>query len=223
MNDQTNLRRVLRIASPGENDREYTLDERRARTVLDALEIIRATAAPDLLYRHSCHHGSCGTCGMLVNGERKLACLTTLEEAGEEIELRPLAPFPTIRDLAVDPTPLFDEFPKDASYLRPSEAHPGAKSPPDLDGYTRLEDCIECGLCESACPISATFTGPAALAAYHREIEKNPVRRDALLREIDRTDGVWGCQRHIQCSIVCPNGVAPARRIVSLKKMIKTD
>ena len=35
-------------------------------TVLDALEIIRVDDDPSLMYRHSCHHASCGTCAHAV-------------------------------------------------------------------------------------------------------------------------------------------------------------
>ena len=38
-------------------------------TLLEALEELRAKQVPDLLYRHSCHHGSCGTCA--CRGERR--------------------------------------------------------------------------------------------------------------------------------------------------------
>ena len=49
-------------------------------TVVDALEWIQANVDRSLLFRHSCHHGSCGTCGMVVNGVQKLACTTNVLE-----------------------------------------------------------------------------------------------------------------------------------------------
>jgi succinate dehydrogenase/fumarate reductase iron-sulfur protein len=52
--------------------------------------------------------------------------------------------------------------------------HHHRAAPPAVD-FVRLEDCIECGLCLSACPVAATshdYVGPAALAAAERLLEE---------------------------------------------------
>ena len=49
-------------------------------TVLDALLAVRRRQDPSLTLRHSCLHGSCGTCGMRVNGREVLA--TVVAQAG---------------------------------------------------------------------------------------------------------------------------------------------
>jgi succinate dehydrogenase/fumarate reductase iron-sulfur protein len=208
---------------------EYSVPFEAHTTVVDILEWIRSNLDETLLYRHSCHHGSCGTCGMLVNGERRLACTTNVaalcEKSDEDpvIELRPLQTMNHIGDLAVDPTPLFKDFPRAASYLRPSEANRDAQTPEEIDRYVRFENCIECGLCVSACPVIPLrgFMGPAALAAYNREIDKRPERTEELLPEVDTDKGAWGCDRHLACSAVCPTGVYPAKHIAMLQRKIK--
>src|SRR4030095_4591380 len=45
---------------------------------------------------------------------------------------------------------------------------------PLLEELERFEDCIECGLCLSACPVAGDprFLGPAALAAAERVLEE---------------------------------------------------
>lgn len=59
-------------------------------TVLDALETLRnGGQSPVPAYRHSCHHGSCGTCGAIINGLEALMCLTRL---GELAAPRPRVP-----------------------------------------------------------------------------------------------------------------------------------
>ena len=213
----------------------YEVPIRAHTTVVDALEWIKNHLDPTLMFRHSCHHGSCGTCGMIINGEQQLACTTSVIEMAEEaearagdgdevaVDVRPLQTMPHIGDLAVDPTPLFADFPAAASYLRPSEANKGSEVPDEIDHYVRFENCIECGLCVSACPVTEIrrFTGPAALAAYNRELDKHPQRSDELLPEVDTDEGVWGCDRHLRCSAVCPTGVYPAKQIVMLQKKIK--
>jgi succinate dehydrogenase / fumarate reductase iron-sulfur subunit len=218
---------------------EYTVPVEDHTTVVDALEWIEANADSTLLFRHSCHHGSCGTCGMLVNGTRKLACTANVLEVVAEaagnggaepdrddavvVELRPLETMTHIGDLAVDPTPLFRDFPVAAEYLRPSEANKASETPEEIDRYVRFENCIECGLCVSACPVIPLrgFMGPAGIAAYNRELDKHPERSAELLPQVDTDRGAWGCDRHLACSAVCPTGVYPARHIVMLQKKIK--
>ena len=60
-------------------------------TVLDALLAVRRQQDPSLTVRHSRLHGSCGTCGMRVNGREVLACVTRLEEPGDPVVVEPLA------------------------------------------------------------------------------------------------------------------------------------
>ena len=199
----------------------YEVAVGRYTTLLDSLEEVRTHQDTGLMYRHSCHHGSCGTCGMIVNGERRLACLTPLSEYDGPVTVEPLTPFPVRGDLAIDPAPLYADFPDEASYLRESEANPEAEVPPEVAGFTRFENCIECGLCVSACPVQQRFMGPAALAAYGRELEKHPEREDELLPQIDTPQGVWGCDRALNCSQVCPLGVYPAKHIAVLQRKIQ--
>ena len=39
---------------------------------------------------------------MMVNGEPKLTCKTSLAEYGDKVEIEPLANFPIVRDLVVE-------------------------------------------------------------------------------------------------------------------------
>ena len=84
----------------------------------------------------------------------------------------------------------------------------------------RLADCIECGLCISACPIALTtptYLGPAVLAgAQQHGLDGNR----SLLALVDSQDGVWRCHSAFECSAVCPSNVDPARRIMDLRKQV---
>ncbi|MFW5827348.1 MAG: succinate dehydrogenase/fumarate reductase iron-sulfur subunit [Alkalispirochaeta sp.] len=211
---------------------EYEVPIKGHTTVVDALEWIKNHLDDTLLFRHSCHHGSCGTCGMVINGERKLACTTNVKELVEAaeadgrdttVEVLPLQTMTHIGDLAVDPTPLFKDFPVAATYLRASEANKNSQTPDEIDRYVRFENCIECGLCVSACPVISIrkFMGPAGLSAYNLELDKNPHRSAELLPEVDTDEGVWGCDRHLACSAVCPTGVYPGKQIAMLQRKIK--
>jgi succinate dehydrogenase / fumarate reductase iron-sulfur subunit len=218
--------RTIRVRRTGGELEEFRVTAGRYRSLLDGLEEIRGNTDRSLLYRHSCHHGSCGTCAVIVNGERKLACTTLLVELPEGAVVEPLAPFQVLGDLAVDPAELYADFPDDAGYLRPSEVNRDAAVPAEIsgegrDGFQRFENCIECGICVSVCPVTRDFMGPAALAAYGRELEKHPEREAELLPGIDHESGVWGCDRALRCSQACPLGVAPGRHIAVLQRTIK--
>jgi len=199
------------------NDRgesRHSLDIDTSRTILDALERIRTSEMPSLTYRHSCHHGSCGTCGAIVNGKPRLMCLARIEDlGGGEIIVEPLKKMMQLEGVAVWPGSFFGNLPE-TGYLRKADGDNAA-------GTKRLEDCIECGLCVAACPVDKGFTGPAALAAAEIELKKNPARAVEMLTFAARPDGARKCERSFECSRVCPQAVAPGRRITGLLALLK--
>ena len=91
-------------------------------TVLDALLAIRRRQDPSLTVRHSCLHGSCGTCGMRVNGREVLACVTRLDGLGDPVVVEPLAGAVVIGDLVVDMEHVYRRLePVGRSLVRASE------------------------------------------------------------------------------------------------------
>jgi len=191
-----------------------------AATVLDVLERLHRRD-PSLMYRHSCHHGSCGTCACRINGREALACMTrVLDLDTEVVTVEPLRKLPKAGDLAVDFVDFFREYPSDWQTLRRSEGQPGSTPPDGLPDFTRLENCIECGACVSACPVE-DFLGPAVLAGLNRE-RLNRRQNETRLLELAAGDrGVWKCQRALECSRVCPTAVYPARHIQELRKKLE--
>lgn len=201
------------------------------RTVLDALEKIRGGEKPDLIYRHSCHHGSCGTCGAMVNGKPRLMCLAKLGDfEGEEIVVEPLRQAMSLEGVAVWPGALFENLP-DTGYLREVDNANSAGSIqatfsafleiPDIEQQPRrIEDCVECGLCVAACPVERNFVGPAALAEAEIELGKDPSRTAEMLAFAGKPDGARKCERFFGCSRACPKGIAPGRRITNLLRLM---
>ncbi len=225
---------TLRIARPGRGGAvgsggadepayaDYEVEAKEGMTLLDALESIRAGTEPSLRYRHSCHHGSCGTCGAVVDGKEALMCLVRLESLGPgPVLVEPLRKMDAVGDLAVDPSPLFESLPPGSGYLRRSEV-PHGLGREEGGGYERFEACIECGICVSACPVPAgrPFSGPAALAMADRDREERPGLAEPALAFAARPEGVAACDRAFACSRACPQGVAPGRRIESLRKAL---
>ena len=219
-------------------------------TVLDALHWIQLHLDPSLSLRHSCMHASCGTCGIQVDGREELACVCSLEDRGAEVTVEPLANLPILTDLVVDMTGFFERFPHAHPIIRASEAPADSNGEPDgqhaevtlateltlhhhplhhlhraappASDFMRLEDCIECGLCLSACPVASTsheYVGPAALAAAERLLEEpRGVRRDDVLAWASRPEGVWRCHVGLECTQACPTNAIPAERIMALRR-----
>lgn len=202
---------------------EFNVPVNDRTTIIDALEYIRLNEDPDLMFRQSCHHGACGTCGMAVNGTFVLACTARVTEFADEgpVRVEPLPTMEQIGDLAYDPSDFMREFPDGLTYHRQSEVNPDAETPDGVEQYTRLESCIECGLCVTACPVEESWMGPAALAAIHRQIEKQPEREEELLDLAADPRGAAICTRDFACTRSCPTGVDPGRHIFMLKKKLK--
>lgn len=212
-------------AAPAEGRFEdFTLEVRPHESVLDALERIRRALDPALIYRRSCHHGSCGTCACLVNGKELLACTANVHAfETEKLTVEPLRKTAGIGDIAVDLSAFFRELPPAWSYLRGSEWNPGSGLPAGIARHTRFESCIECGICVSACPVREGFMGPAALAFLNRELAKEPEKRGELLDHAAGERGVGSCVKALACSRACPAGVYPGRHIADLRRELESD
>ena len=204
---------------------EFKVDVDPRMTVLDALEDIRVSQDATLLYRHSCHHASCGTCAMKANGRNILSCVTNVLELGTDIVVvEPLDVLPLVADLTVDMTFFADRFePAGMRLLRESEFNPKTERPAGVQDYTRYENCIECGACISACPITNTdpqFTGPAGLAALCRALVKGDALPEKLYALADCEHGVWRCHTAMECTAACPSDVDPAGLIMDLRRRV---
>lgn len=193
-------------------------------TVLEALRWIQLHADPSLSLRHSCFHASCGTCGIQVNGREVLGCVTFVHDLGRTVTVEPIANISVLTDLVVDMDEFYARFAEQHPLVRSSEFLQEAQPPDGIEPYQRYEDCIECGLCLSACPIAATadrYVGPAALAAAQRLLEE-PRGADTgdLLAWADLPNGVWRCHAAFECSEACPSNVNPAARIMELRGVL---
>lgn len=174
--------------------------------VLEALEAAWRRDS-SLLFRHSCHHASCGSCGMRIQGRERLSCITVAFDVARNglLRLEPLRNFPIIADLVVDTGVLSQKM---------ERVH--ARVTQEVESSQRFVNCIECGLCISACPVAATsseYLGPAVLAAAQRNMELNDVRS-----LVQGPAGVWRCHSAFECTEVCPTGVDPATAIMNLRK-----
>lgn len=209
---------------------EFTLEINPEEYVIDGVEKIWAFHDRSLTYRHACHHSTCGACGMRVNGVEKLTCITKIKDVtqnGGTIKVEPMRNFPVESDLVVDMGKLYARLDRvKAQSVVPLSQSPTtsgisrAKNGSKEDDYIRLVDCIECGLCISACPVAATdsdYLGPAVLAAIQL---KGLGDAPELIDFADSGEGVWRCHSAYECTEVCPSFVEPAWRIMDLRKQV---
>jgi succinate dehydrogenase / fumarate reductase iron-sulfur subunit len=201
-------------------------------TVLDALVWIKEHADPALAFRNSCRMGICGSCGMLIDGEPRLACETQISELrGRAIEVAPLPGFPVVRDLATDFTDFFAHHRTVRPYvIRRDNGDLGPvttelrQTPEERLAYYQFTMCIMCGLCDAACPVAATdpeFLGPQALAQAYRFASDSRDQGSAeRTRIVDTVHGCWRCELAGSCSAVCPKGVDPALGVQLLKRRV---
>jgi succinate dehydrogenase/fumarate reductase iron-sulfur protein len=201
----------------------FTLSISPEAYVLDAVERIWAFQDRSLVFNHACHHSTCGACGMRVNGMEKLTCITPISAVthdGGTLTIEPLHNLPPVSDLAVDLRPLYARMAAvgHRPVLPGNEEHaPGEKA--QLAAEPRLADCIECGLCISACPAAMTssaYLGPAVLAGA----QQNPALSLPACALVDSADGAWRCHSAYECSEVCPSHVDPAARIMDLRRRL---
>jgi succinate dehydrogenase / fumarate reductase iron-sulfur subunit len=218
------VHRFRREDGPSHVD-EFDVPAGEASTVLEGLRWIEVHADRSLVIRHSCFHASCGTCGVRVNGREGLACVTPVTT--DTVTVEPLANIPVLADVVVDMRPFVERFPPQHPLLRLNERvggdeRVGGEEIGSVEDPERFEDCIECGLCLSACPIAATddrYVGPAALAWAQRVLEEPRGEDvDAVLEWADDEHGAWQCHAAFECTEACPSEVFPAQRIMKLRR-----
>jgi len=236
--------RIFRY-KPGEQPHydTFTVQVDETAHVIDAIDKAWAEHDHTLMFRRACHHSSCGSCGLRVNVVEKLPCITRFSEVWDghsPLRIDPLRNFPVIGDLVVDVNGFFQRMSasgmsitRDAestlplsvddlsSIVQPKEV----QLPDNLTTFNRFENCIECGICMSACPTMAVdnkFMGPAGLAAIYRARQKtdDPQEVAHLLALADGEHGVWRCHSAFECTEACPQAVDPAGKIMALRREI---
>ncbi len=199
--------KIKRFRSGEEFWEEYEV-EGEGLTVLEILRIIKEEIDPTLSFRAFCRAGICGTCGLKVNGEHKLACSTRVYG---DVTLEPPDGYPVIKDLVVDHSPLYENLKKGRVWMRPACANVPVK-PADLKKTGKSHDCILCGICNSVCPVLAqrmdfgfpsTFTKAYGVIYDPRNEEGEKKLSDLLPLNIQN------CTHCRYCSMSCPKSCDP--------------
>lgn len=218
--------RVLRYCPSVDNEPSfvvYNVPYSDDMSVLQGLQAIKAEQDGTLSFRWSCRMAVCGSCGMMINDEPKLACETFLRDlAPGPVTIEPLRNFPIERDLVVTVGDFVKKIESIYPFIMPKEPKsiadgPYRQTPAQMAAYDSFADCINCMLCYAACPqfgANPDFIGPGAMAMLQRY---NSDSRDGgqrqRLDQIHGEDGVWSCTAVGICSEVCPKQVDPANAV----------
>jgi succinate dehydrogenase / fumarate reductase iron-sulfur subunit len=204
---------------------EYKVNVDRFTQMTEVLRRIKTEQDPSLAYRASCHMAVCGSCGMKINGEPRLACKTLALDivkkyGSNTITLEPMDYFQPIKDLVVELDDFYNRMFKVKPRLYPDKEVLEGKAeqrlkPEDQRELWKFEQCIWCGLCVSGCPSvrnDPEFLGPAAHAKGYRFLA-DP--RDTIYEERLKIliDSSWRCTYCYQCFNVCPRDVEPVTTI----------
>jgi succinate dehydrogenase / fumarate reductase iron-sulfur subunit len=162
-----------------------------------------------------------------MNGQAGLACKTkilSVTHKEEPIHVEPMTNMPVIKDLVTDMGPFWEKIRQINPWLQPQNPPPHGEyvaSAEDMSRLSGVMTCIMCGVCVSDCTVlevDSTFVGPAALAkAYRFVMDPRDVTNGPRLRALNESGGMWDCTRCMECIQVCPKGVAPMDRIMSLR------
>jgi succinate dehydrogenase / fumarate reductase iron-sulfur subunit len=192
--------------------------------LLDA--ILRIKMQDDsLASRRSCREGVCGSDAININGRNGLACITPVRALKEPVILRPLPSFPVIRDLVVDMTQFFAQYHSIRPYLVNHDPEPEKErlqSPRQRDELDGLYECILCACCSSQCPSfwwnPDKFVGPAGLLQAYRFIaDSRDQATDERLDDLNDVYRLFRCRTIMNCTEVCPKGLAPSRAIEKIR------
>ena len=201
----------------------YTVPLRKDWVVLDALNYIKDKVDGSVTFRWSCRMAICGSCGMMIGGAPKLACMTTLREfyPGPLI-VEPLAHFPIERDLVVTVGGFIKKIESIYPYMIPKtqrrlDEGEYLQTPLQLARYETFSDCINCMLCYAACPQfgeNPDFIGPGAMALLQRyNGDSRDGAQEKRMALVHTENGAWSCTAVGYCSEVCPKQVDPANAV----------
>ncbi|MEB3052012.1 succinate dehydrogenase iron-sulfur subunit [Mycolicibacter sp. MYC123] len=202
--------------------------------LLNLLIYVKSYLDGTLTFRRSCAHGVCGSDGVRVNGNNKLACKMLMRDIlpkkpGKELTLtiEPMRGLPVEKDLVVNMEPFMDAYKAIKPYLITTGNPPTREwiqSQHDRHRYDDTTKCILCGICTTSCPVywsEGSYFGPAAIVNAHRFIfdsrDEGAAERLDILNEVD---GVWRCRTTFNCTDACPRGIEITKAIQEVKRAL---
>lgn len=176
-------------------------------------------------FDHDCREGICGMCSLVINGKPhgpnrlvttcQLHMRTFRDEDSITIEPYRSGPFPVVRDLIVDRSPM-EKIMQAGGFIaqrvgsaQDANAIPISKTVADkaMDAAA----CIGCGACVAACPnASAMLFTSAKLSQLNMLPQGRPERDRRSLAMVSSMDdaGFGNCTNIGECEAACPKGIS---------------
>lgn len=187
---------------------KYEVPFKEGITVLEVLKYIYDNYAP-ISFRYGCRIKVCGTCAVMVNNKPVLACK---EKAQKVMTIEPLPILPVVKDLVFDFDTYFENRVKIRPYIEPPKMTiemPRSLSYEVVNKYRECEICIECLICDAACPVlresPQKFAGPSVMLEIARLFREPQDDGDRI--KLAMSEGLLNCDLCGKCSEVCPAGI----------------
>ena len=186
----------------------YRVPRHKGVTVLDALIYIHSNLDETLTMDYNCRSGRCGTCGVMRNGKPVLACESLINE-GEDVTVSAKNNHDAVKDLMSYDPDVWNERKMILEHapFTPTRESPAKILPHQMRTFHKLDVCIECGLCQSACPNlkQKGWIGPMH-AVYAAKLDAHP--NDGLDRsDLLKNAGLSGCNTNFACQRTCPKNI----------------
>jgi succinate dehydrogenase / fumarate reductase iron-sulfur subunit len=182
-----------------------------------------------VVWESNCLEEVCGACTMVINGKARQACSTLVDNLTQPITLEPMKSFPTVRDLIVDRSKMFESLKRVKAWIPIDGTHdlgPGPRqSPADQEWMYKLSECMTCGCCMEACPNvgeHSDFIGPAPINQV-RLFNAHPTGRmnaEERLEALMEDGGISECGNAQNCVKACPKEIPLTTSIADLNRQV---
>jgi len=187
-------------------------------------QLVRKGDVP-VVFDHDCREGICGMCSMYISGRAHgpKSLTTTCQlymrnfSDGETITIEPFraAPFPVIRDVAVD-RGAFDRIIQAGGYIsvntgQAQDANAIPVNKEDADLSMDAAACIGCGACVAACKNASAMLFVSAKVSQFALLPQGQIeRKDRVLAMVNQMEeeGFGSCTNTGACEAECPKGIS---------------
>ena len=215
---------------------EFSVPYRRNMNIISCLMEIRknpvttqgAETSPPV-WDMNCLENVCGSCQMLINGRAGSACATLVDNLEQPITLEPLTKFPTVKDLSVDRSRMFENLKKIRGWIPIDGTYdlgPGLRlAERDRQEAYEFSRCMTCGVCLEVCPQvnpHSNFIGPAAISQV-RLFNTHPtgaMNKEERLEALAGPDGVTSCGNAQNCVKACPKEIPLTKAIAEMSREV---
>jgi succinate dehydrogenase / fumarate reductase iron-sulfur subunit len=181
-----------------------------------------------------CLEEVCGACTMVINGRVRQACSCLIDDFapgdGDVMTLEPMSKFPTIKDLFVDRTRLFNDLKRIKGWVPIDGIYNLGAGPKESAEQQqmryKLSECMSCGCCLEACPQYTLedepsgngFVGAAVISQtrYFNEHWTGATLKGKRLDVMSGQGGVSDCGNAQNCAKACPKEIPLTESIAAI-------